>query len=459
VDLGFETIGNATLVVHDGGPLLVTDPWLGGSAYFGSWGLAYDIPAEQAAAIAEAPWVWFSHGHPDHLHPGSLPSLTGRRILLADHVGGRIVSDLRRGGLNVTVLRDNVWYPLSDRVRVMSVADYNQDSVLLVDVGGRLVANLNDSTEKGWGSLLRRVIRGYDVSFLLRLSGYGDADMINFFDEDGQRAASGPELRKAAGYKVGAQVARMADTFGARYFVPFSSFHRYQRSDSAWANGCTTALDDFGDGFDSKRSELLPAFIRYDCVGDSVQALDPEPAAAALEDPETFGDDWTDELTADEARQVSEYFSSVEHLHEVLEFVNLRIGGRDNVVPFRGATGQGITFEVPRTSLLTAVRWNIFDDLLIGNFMRTTLHGRWPASKLSVDVTPYVAKYADNGQARTQAELRAYFDEYRRRLGPARYFRHVLERHAKQMVQSRWAANSSGLELASRTYQRIASRT
>ena len=35
--IGFETIGNATIICHDGGPVLATDPWLIGSAYFGSW--------------------------------------------------------------------------------------------------------------------------------------------------------------------------------------------------------------------------------------------------------------------------------------------------------------------------------------------------------------------------------------------------------------------------------------
>ena len=45
--LGFETIGNATLTVFDGNPVLTTDPWLDGKPYFGSWKHAYDIPKQQ----------------------------------------------------------------------------------------------------------------------------------------------------------------------------------------------------------------------------------------------------------------------------------------------------------------------------------------------------------------------------------------------------------------------------
>lgn len=51
MELGFETIGNATLICHDRRPVLVTDPWIKGSAYFGSWGLSHQIPDEQMHSI------------------------------------------------------------------------------------------------------------------------------------------------------------------------------------------------------------------------------------------------------------------------------------------------------------------------------------------------------------------------------------------------------------------------
>ena len=79
--VGFETVGNATLIVHDGAPLLVTDPWITGSAYFGSWGLAHEIPAEQSDAVRHCQYVWISHGHPDHLSGDSLALLRDKAIL------------------------------------------------------------------------------------------------------------------------------------------------------------------------------------------------------------------------------------------------------------------------------------------------------------------------------------------------------------------------------------------
>jgi hypothetical protein len=47
---------------------------------------------------------------------------------------------------------------------------------------------------------------------------------------------------------------------------------------------------------------------------------------------------------------------------------------------------------------------------MIGNFMKTTLHG---AAKLYPGFTPYVAKYADNGRAESKQQLNQYFHHYR----------------------------------------------
>ena len=45
VDLGFETIGNATCTVFDNSiPVLTTDPWIVGKQYFGSWNHRFRIP-------------------------------------------------------------------------------------------------------------------------------------------------------------------------------------------------------------------------------------------------------------------------------------------------------------------------------------------------------------------------------------------------------------------------------
>lgn len=459
MDIGFETIGNATLICHDKGPVLVTDPWLRGGAYFGSWGLSHDVPPEQLAAIASCRYAWFSHGHPDHLHAESLPFVRDKIILLADHVGGRVAGDLKAQGFEVRILPDRRWRPLSDRIRVLSIADFNQDSILLVDVGGTLLVDLNDASNTGWGRFVKNEIARFKLSFLLALSGFGDADMINLYFEDGT-----PIIPEAAQrHPVGRQIAYRLERFGARYFVPFSSMHRYQRTDSLWAGQYTTRLEDYPVGFESADGELLPAFIRYDCAKGRLERIDPPEAPAIVYRPEDFGDDWSEPLEREEAGRVAAYFKRIEHLSTFLDFINVRVGGRDHVVELTTRRfDRGLAFEVPRHSLMTAVDHEVFDDLLIGNFMKTTFQGRWRRHSLRPDFSPYVAKYADNGKARTSAELHRYFAAYARR-APGEsvcfyVFDHVrgaIESGARDVFRSFIPMNSRGYVATRRIIRKL----
>lgn len=451
MQLGFDTIGNATLIAYDGRPVVATDPWIAGAPYFGSWGMSHEIPPEQMAAIRSADYIWFSHGHPDHLNAESLALLRDRRILLPAHVGGRIRQDLESQGCQVRELPVAQWVALSRRIRVMCLPDYNQDAVLLVEAGGALIVNANDARALGWMPLIKRLARGYRRSFLLALTGFGDADMINFFDESGRRIAPRAMKRKQAGRPLGPAVARLAESYGVTHFVPFSSMHRYQREDSVWANECSTPVDAHAVGFRSKRCAILPAFVRYDLLADRAQRIDPPAAAANVVSAKECGDDWSEDLDAEGMGVATRYFRSIDSLATSLDYVNLRVGGRDHVIALsRRNFNRGVTFEAPRHSLVTALQHKIFDDLLIGNFMKTTLHGEWPASRLYPRFTPYVAKYADNGRARSAAELRAYFAEYRRRAGSFAFLRHRFASRATEILRSTVQFDSAAWQLARR---------
>ena len=448
MDLGFETIGNAILIAHDARPVLAADPWISGSAYFGSWTRAHEIPAEQLETIKNCEYIWVSHGHPDHLSIPSLNLLKDKKILLADHVGGRIAKDLRGLGFNVTVLRDREWTNLSPRINVVCISDYNQDSLLLVDVGGSLLVNLNDMTAKGWGPFVQRTIRRYKNSFLLQGFGFGDADMINFVDEAGNRI-------DPPGYThdlIGRVISRAAHTYGVTHAIPFSSLHKYQRADSVWARSYSAGPEDYRTGFASDRSELLPAYVRYDCLTDSVDEINPPATPDTVLDPAQFGDDWSETLDQREVEAVTKYFKEIEYLGRGMDFINIRVGGEDNYIEFRDkGFKKGITFEVPRHSLMRAIKFEIFDDLLIGNFMKTRLTGKWPKSMLYPEFTPYVGKYADNGRAKSTAEVKRYFGEYQRR-APLDYLRHRLQLQTAQAFKTRIDADSETYRLAQKTW-------
>jgi hypothetical protein len=53
----------------------------------------------------------------------------------------------------------------------------------------------------------------------------------------------------------------------------------------------------------------------------------------------------------------------------------------------------------------------IFDDLFIGNVMKTTLSGRMARRGLYPSVNPYLGTWAGTGRAETKPEVPAYFAE------------------------------------------------
>ncbi len=451
MDIGFETIGNATIVCYDHAPILVTDPWIVGDAYFGSWTLSHEIPEDIMSAILRARFIWISHGHPDHLSMESLELLRGKQILLPDHVGNRILNDLSAAGFHVTVLRDYEWHSLSDHIRVMSIADYNQDAILLIDINGRLIFNANDAFDHGWAPHVRRIIRQYDVSFLMALSGFGDSDMIHFYTEDGTFI----QPQAARRDPVGVQLAYMAHQWGTRYVVPFSSMHRYQRSDSFWADAYTTRIPDYEVGFASDRATLMPAFLRYDCERDRAETINPLERDVQVRPSDAFGDRWDEPLTAEDQHKLTHYFQSIAHLAERFDFLNFRVGGNDHIIPLATRHfNRAITFEAPRGSLMTAVEYGVFDDMLIANFMKTTLHGQHPAPNLYPDFEPFVAKYADNGNARSKEEVIQYFREYRRR-APIDFFRHHLSQKSMDVFRQLVPPGSPGWKIARQAYHLI----
>lgn len=407
--LGFETIGSATVIAYDGAPVLTTDPWINEDAYFGSWSHDYAIPSAQRDAIGRARFHWFSHGHPDHLNVVSLPALSGAQLLLADHYGGRIRRDLEEQGYDVRVLRDREWVRLSPNVKVLSIANANQDSCLLVDVGGHLVINLNDAPDLGWSRFIRAIAKEYRHSYLLKLTGWSGADMANFFRPDGTRLYTAEHFRSPIAPRFQNEAVR----YGARAVIPFSSFHRYQRADSVWANELVPELSDYGAGARADWPPVLPAFVRVDCVTDEIAELRPPRLPQACRPPEEFGDDWSEPLEADEKARLEAYFRRKEVLSRHFGFLSFRVGGKEHAIDLNPQLrDKGITFEAPRNSLMTAVDYEIFDDMLIGNFMRTTLHG---VEGLYPEFSPNVAKYGDNGGAQSLQELAAYHRHYRSR--------------------------------------------
>jgi hypothetical protein len=447
----FETVGNAIVIAYDDKPILTTDPWINQDAYFGSWAHDYEIPPAQMAAIREAKYHWFSHGHPDHLNIASLPMLTRGEFLLSDHYGGRIQRDLAAAGYRTRVLPEREWIQLSEGIRAYSVANQNQDSMLLIDLNGRLIINLNDSTDYGESFRVRRIAKHFREVYLLQLHGWGGADMLNLFGPSGHRLVSTAEKRRP----IAPRAQKSARAMGANKVIPFSSFQCYQREDSAWANDLIPELADYETDALSNWPQILPAFVRVDCETDEITRLNPPRIPRIYKKPEEFDDSWSDPLTADDKKKIQHYFAARESLREHFGFVQVSAGGSSVTVDLNPEKRDiGISFECPRASLMTCIEHELFDDLLIGNYMRTTLHN---VPGLYPHFTPYVAKYADNGRAKTKPELATYFDHYYMRDPIAHSLKRLVD-GSEMVVRKLIPEDSAMFRFAKRTYHAYAAR-
>ena len=98
---------------------------------------------------------------------------------------------------------------------------------------------------------------------------------------------------------------------------------------------------------------------------------------------------------------------------------------------------ETIRFSAPKNSLVTAIKNEIFDDMLIGNFMKTQLIN---IKSLYPDFTPYVTKYADNGMAKNKMELNKYFKHYK--LNSADYWKDFFVSKTEAFVRKNFSAES-----------------
>lgn len=418
MDINFETIGNATLVIYENNsPLIATDPWFDSdSAYFGSWRLSHKFPSHIRESIERSKYIFISHFHPDHLNLSSLRHCKNSTILLAQHYGSRVENELRNIGFKVITLPSSNWISIGNNTRIMLFNNEQQDSALiaeLTDDSGQksLVLNLNDSGAYGFEREVASISAKYKNSFYLQLHCWGDADMINLFDSEGKRI----EPIAAKKFPVGRNIKAGMKRLNANIAIPFSSHHQYQRRDSFWANKYVTPLSLLNEGFvQDLNYKLLPAFQKIILKDGTYFAENINPEKLEIKEPvkeSIFGDNWNDTLDERQINQCKDYFHSIIKLFSRFKSIKLEVGGIEHEMIEGGSGIATIKFSVPKTSLLKSIRNEIFDDLLVGNFMKTEISSSH--NLYNPDFTNTVAKYSDNGGVKTKNELEKYFNYYR----------------------------------------------
>jgi hypothetical protein len=431
----FETLGNATLVFYeDGRPVLATDPWLTGRCYSGSWALDRKLTDQELQAVLDAEYIWISHGHPDHFHIPSLALLPrGKKILLPDHYAPDMKNFLTGQGFDVEVMPYRRWKTLSDGVRCLCLDNENQDAILLVEAGDSLVVDLNDSPLCGDAGFIRRQVRRHDraKTYMAALCS-NDADMLNLVDAGGALVIDPPARRKPG---MVWERGRIARRLGVGAYVSSASQHIYARSDSAWANPYRVTWKDFTENWHEPDIRIIEPFVVVDLATGNYERKHPSQMSDESQIVmDQYGDDWTERLDESEWTELFEFFEKIELLCPYVDAIDFTVGGETRRIWIDAAATRrapsrlrSIAFEAPRRSLLKSIQHGYFDDMLIGNFMRTETRnmGLYP------HFTPIVAKLRGSARVSTFRDWRRFRLRYFRR-NPIGY----LEWRAEQGLES-----------------------
>ncbi len=454
-EIKLHTCGNATLIIErNSKPIIATDPWLDThTAYFGSWSTSHKISSFHLDLLEKVPFVWISHFHPDHLNLRSLLKLKAREktILISYQYSSRVAEDLRKAGMRVIVLSPRKFINLAAGVDIATFPILKTvDSVLLIKCKKNLIINANDT---GWDSssdFLKREVAKSRHSLLLKLAGYGDADMINVF-KNNKFIEPIAATKPAPGNLLTLQAKKLKCT----HAMHFSSFHKYVREDSLWANRYTTPETDLKRGWDKKIGyfQQFSSILITEDGFKKIPSIYPTKNDLPIHPPEKYGDKWDDELTDFDEKFVIKYLNKIAKVNK--NSFSIKVGSRI-VSPdqkFHKAKSSFI-FHAPRKSLLRAIKSNIFDDLLIGNFAKVYILENQPVN--FKNTFKVASKYIDNAGVNNLEELKKFLWVYRNSYdNKLIQIKSDIKVKSRDLILSKLISNKKILGVLKNIYQRF----
>lgn len=136
-------IGHASILIESGEVALLTDPWWTGPCFGAQWWI-HPQPFLEVLENRKLTHIYISHGHNDHLHPGTLARFSREtKILAAKDLD--IGPALEAMGFTVLQLPDGYTADLGSGVQATIRPTVGGDSLLTVADGKEVCVNLNDA--------------------------------------------------------------------------------------------------------------------------------------------------------------------------------------------------------------------------------------------------------------------------------------------------------------------------
>lgn len=141
--LKVSLIGHAAILIETRGVRILSDPWWQGPCFGVQWWI-HPRPWLEPIAEASPDFIYISHGHSDHLHPGTLRRFPPSVKLLVSSATG-LAEPLAKLGFATVALTPKEPREIAPGVTAEIVPTCANDTLLAVDDGTETCINLNDA--------------------------------------------------------------------------------------------------------------------------------------------------------------------------------------------------------------------------------------------------------------------------------------------------------------------------
>jgi L-ascorbate metabolism protein UlaG (beta-lactamase superfamily) len=259
-------IGHAALLIEARGLTILSDPWWGHPCFAAQW---WNFPRAlgRLAEDRKLDYIYISHGHHDHLHPGTLAKLNrSAKVLVA--AGGDLAAAAAECGFEAIEIGQDEERDLGQGVRCRIMRTHSDDSLMVVSDGEEVCVNLNDALHSAPADIqarfvarLRQLYPTIDYAFC----GYGVASHFpNCYRIPGKNREATAAARQR--YFNGQWAGLMA-SLAPRFALPFAADVVFLDDQLFWANEPThnaerplAALARMSPHFKGQAFDIAPGF-------------------------------------------------------------------------------------------------------------------------------------------------------------------------------------------------------
>jgi hypothetical protein len=231
-------IGHASILIDLDDVRIVSDPWWRGPCFGAQW---WQYPTPHLKVLKERPidYIYISHGHHDHYHPGTLKSLSrDAKVLVSKGIG--LADSIRQLGYYIIPVAEDEECILGSHSKCRIMETAGGDTLMAVTDGRETCVNLNDALHSAAETVqnrfvdrLRDLYGPVDYVFC----GYGVASHFpNCYVIPGKDRERTAAARQSY---FNRQWARIIHKLGPRFGFPFAADVVFLEDKLFWVNEVT----------------------------------------------------------------------------------------------------------------------------------------------------------------------------------------------------------------------------